>query len=141
MHPERGAEGKGRGPAVSQTYFRVEKPSIMLVRIEPGEEPQELGLDQLWVDVLRVRHPIPAYQRMDIRRPLVVVIGESVRPADRALLVTQARRIRAAVLQIGPLLHRESLAEWMETAMRQAFDQRAEAGEHEEEPRTAAAAG
>ena len=137
MDPESGSR-RGRSSLISQTFVRVEKPRIMLVRIEPGEEPEELGLDQLWVDVLRVRHPIPAYQRMDITRPLVVIVGASVRPPDRALLMTQARRTRAALLQLGPLVHRDSLGEWLQTAMRQALEQRAAAGDDDD---VAAAAG
>jgi hypothetical protein len=104
----------------------------MLVRIEPGEEPKELGIDNLPVRVLRVRHPLPACQRMHVTRPLVVLVGEGVRKPDVHLLIEEAQRIRAAVLPLGPLVHRSSLGAWLQDAMQVAFQRRAAMGDREE---------
>lgn len=90
----------------------------MLVRVAPQEEPEELGLAELGVRVLRVRHPVPACQRMIIMRPLVVIIGESVREADRRMLVEHAQRIEGAALPLGPLVCRPALGKWLRDALR-----------------------
>ena len=109
----------------SYIRIRVLPPSVMLVRIEPGDEPAELGLEELGVRVLRVRHPIPACQRMRITRPFVVVVGESVREAQRRLLVEEASQIGAALLPLGPLVDRPSLGPWMRGALERVAKRRA----------------
>jgi hypothetical protein len=101
----------------------------MLVRLEPGEEPAELGLGDLFARVLRVRHPLPACQRMRIMRPLVVLVGESVRQPDRDMLMEQACDIGAVLLCLGPLVRREALGKWVRDAMQAVARRRAERGE------------
>lgn len=123
------APAEPRKKYVSHVRIQVRTPCIMLVRLEPGEEPKELALDDLFVRVLRVRHPLPAVQRMRITRPLVVVLGESVREEDRRLLVEQAHEIGAAILPLGPLVSRRMIGSWLRNAMQLVIERRAERGE------------
>jgi hypothetical protein len=85
----------------------------MLVRIEREAEPPEWGLDDLDVEVLRVRHPLPACQRMEVTRPVIVVLGEEVRPIDVAFVKRTAREIGARVVQLSALLARDSFGKWL----------------------------
>ncbi len=104
----------------------------MLVRVAPEDEPEELGLEDLPVRVLRVRHPVPACQRMSVTRPLVVIVGESVREEDRQMIVEHAHRIDGAALPLGPLVNRAALRQWLHEAMRIVAERRAARG-HEVE--------
>lgn len=94
---------------------RLRLPCIMLVGIGAGEEPPELGLRELTgaLRVVRVRHALPACQRMMILHPLVVIVGPSVREWSVPLLQASARCIEAALLQLGPLVARDVLREWL----------------------------
>jgi hypothetical protein len=96
------------------------------VRIESGEEAR-LGLGELSVRVLRCRHPIPACQRARITQPLVVVVGDDVREWSRPMLVETCHDIGAAMLQLGPLVVRSALADWMREAMARVVARRASA--------------
>lgn len=109
-----------------ESHVRIRKPSIMLVRIEPGEEPPELGLADMSVAVrvLRVRHPIPACQRMQIVRPLVVIVGESVRRWALPYIEQSAREVDAVLLQLGPLIVRDALRDWLRRALEKGMRQR-----------------
>jgi hypothetical protein len=89
----------------------------MLVRIERAAEPSEWGLDNLDVEVLRVRHPLPACARMEVTRPFVVLLGEDVRPVDVAFVKRTAREIGARVVQLSPMLARDSLGAWLRAAL------------------------
>jgi hypothetical protein len=101
----------------------------MLVRIAAGDEPAELGLDQLAIRVLRVRHPVPACHRMRITRPLVVIVDESVREADRAMLMEEAHNIGAALFPLGPLVRQEALGKWLRDAIQFVLQRRADRGD------------
>lgn len=109
------------------SFVRVSKPYVMLVRIEPGEEPAALGLRELAgaVRVVRVRHPIPACERMRVLRPLVVVVGESVRSWAMPCLEEAAAEIDAAVLPLGPLVATEALRDWLSRALERGLKRRA----------------
>jgi hypothetical protein len=102
---------------VSYICFR---PRIMLVRIERTEEPPEWGLEELNVEVLRVRHPLPALARMEVTRPSIVILGEDVRPVDVAFIKRTARDIGARIVQLGPLLARDSLGRWLRATLDEA---------------------
>lgn len=113
---------------ISHIRVAVCRPCIMLVRVAPEEELEELDLEDLPVRVLRVRHPVPACQRMGITRPLVVIIGDSVRDEDRQMLVDQAHRIDGAALPLGPLVNRAALRQWLREAMRIVAERRVARG-------------
>ena len=85
----------------------------MLVRIEPGLEPTELGLELLPVRVLRVRHPLPACVRMRILRPEAVLVGESVQPRDLSLLMDSAYEIQAALMPLSHMARNCALLPWL----------------------------
>jgi hypothetical protein len=104
------------------SYVRI-RPRIMLIRIEPKAAPASgWGLDELNAEVLHVKHPLPACERMRITRPVVVIVGEDVRPVDAAFIKRAAREIGARVVQVGPLLVRDSLRNWIRTALDEAAD-------------------
>jgi hypothetical protein len=95
------------------SYVSIRRPSIMLVRIDPGTEPADLRLDDLPFTVLRVRHPLPACVRMRVMRPAVVLVGRSVLPRDFVLMLAAADRIGASVTLLGGLTATEGLHDWL----------------------------
>lgn len=84
-----------------------------------------LTLDELPVRVLRCRHPIPGCQRALVTRPLLVIVGGAVREWSRPMLVEACQDIGAALLQLGPLIASDALADWMRKAMARVVDERA----------------
>jgi hypothetical protein len=102
------------------SYVRI-RPRIMLVRIEP-KTSQEWGLKELDAEVLNVKHPLPACERMKVTRPVIVIVGEDIRPVDVAFIKRTARETGARVVQIGPLLVRDSLRNWLRTALAEVLD-------------------
>jgi hypothetical protein len=114
--------------ALRRDSFIRMKPLVMLVRIEPGEEPRELGLDELGVDVVRVRHPLPACERLRVVRPMVVIVNAQVRPQDVAFVRRAASEIGARVLQLGPIMARDQLREWLREAIDEVSRERGTTG-------------
>jgi hypothetical protein len=110
----------------------------MLVRIEPWEESMLL-LRDLHTRVIRVRHPLPACERMRVTKPAVIIVGASVRPRDFELLVDEAYELRAAVLQVGQVPFGK-LRTWIAMALDKVSQRRA-AEATEEEPQAQLAAG
>jgi hypothetical protein len=110
---------------------RIRKPSIMFVGIEPGTEPWELGPDQLGaaVNVLRVRHALPACQRMRHLRPSAVIVGASVRSWALPFLQQAARESGAVMLQLGPLVARGALSDWLLRVLEHGQQARDEGGD------------
>jgi hypothetical protein len=82
------------------SYVRLQPEVVMLVRIEPWEESM-IPLRDMHARVVRVRHPLPACERMRIQKPAVIIVGAGVRTQDFELLVDEAYELRAAVLQVG----------------------------------------
>ncbi len=107
------------------SHVSIRRPSIMLVRIEPGAEPSELGLDDLPYKVLRVRHPLPACTRMRVTRPHVVLVGTSVLPRDFVLVLAAADRIGAAVALLGGLTGPDGLRDWVVRSVDEVHTRRA----------------
>jgi hypothetical protein len=95
------------------SHVQIRKPSVMLVRIDPGEEPCDLQPDDLPYTVLRVRHPLPACTRMEILRPAVVLVGKTVQPRDFVLMMGVADAIGAAIVLVNALVAPEGLQEWV----------------------------
>jgi hypothetical protein len=81
----------------------------MLVRIERGQEPPGLDLEELALQVYRVRHPLPACVRMSVLRPDVLLVGASVPPRDLATMIEQANEIQAALIWLPLVFAQESL--------------------------------
>ncbi len=96
-------------PRISLISIRI--PSVMLVRIERGEEPAGLDLDALPLQVFRVRHPLPACVRMGVLRPEVILAGASVPPRDLASMIEHAHEIQAAVVWLPLLRAQDCLRE------------------------------
>jgi hypothetical protein len=120
------------------SYVRIQPQSVMLVRIEPWEESMLL-LRDLNTQVIRVRHPLPACERMRVTKPAVIIVGASVRPRDFELLVDEAYELRAAVLQVGQVPFGK-LRTWIAMALDKVSQRRA-AEATEEEPQAQLAAG
>jgi len=102
------------------SYIRV-RARVMLVRIERGDEPCDLGLD---VEVLRVRHPLPACERMRVTRPAVVILSPDVRAWDVVHVEQTAQEVGAAIIQLGPLVARDALAEWLREVLSESASRR-----------------
>jgi hypothetical protein len=72
--------------------------SVMLVRVDDPEIAQIATA--VASRVLRVRHPIPACQRVGVTRPLVIVLGPNVRSADAHLVLEAADQVSAEVVYL-----------------------------------------
>ena len=95
------------------SHVQIRMPCVMLVRVDPGGEPEELRVDELPFPVLRVRHPLPACTRVGVMRPAVILVGRSVKPRDFVLLMAAADDVGAAVILLGSLVPDEGLHEWV----------------------------
>jgi hypothetical protein len=119
------------------SYVRLQPDVVMLVRIEEWEESMLL-LRDLNTRVVRVRHPLPACERMRVQKPAVIIVGASVRPKDFELLVDEAYELRAAVLQVGQVPFGK-LRSWIAMALDRVRQRRAaEAAEEEAQAQLAA---
>jgi hypothetical protein len=117
---QQGTAGGAQGSAVESRRSLLALsalPFIMLVQIECGEEPWELGLAELPVRVLRVRYPLPASVRIRVMRPLAVIIGPTVVERDLPFLFRAADATHAATLQLGRVLARAALGWWLRAAI------------------------
>ncbi len=88
-------------PTTNSRYsseVRVSRPLVMLIRIDPGEEPPELDLSRLPVRVVRVRHPLPACVRIRALRPHIVIVGATVVPAFLPELVRAVSEVGATLI-------------------------------------------
>ncbi len=99
------------------SQIHVRPPQVLLVCLEPGEEPTELGIQDLPVRVLRVRHPLPACTRIRAVRPYAVIIGSRVKPWALPLLADAARDAGAEVLELTSLIARSALGSWVSGAI------------------------
>jgi hypothetical protein len=95
------------------SHVQIRRPSVMLVRIDPGQEPPGLELDRLPYQLLRVRHPLPACTRMAVMRPAVELVGYSVQPRDFVLLLQEADAIGATIVLVHGLVTADGLTEWV----------------------------
>jgi hypothetical protein len=111
------AGAQGTVPSRGSVLYLSAAPSIMLVQVEPGDEPRELALAELPVRVLRVRYPLPACVRMLVMRPLAVIIGPAVVELDLAFLFRAAEVTEAATLQLGSGMARATLGSWLRSAL------------------------
>ncbi|HEX8796904.1 MAG TPA: hypothetical protein VF765_38395 [Polyangiaceae bacterium] len=110
-----------------QSDVQVRRPCLLLIGIEPGEEPAELGIRELAgaLRVLRVRYPIPACQRIRIVRPHVIIVDRTVRAWSLAAIEQAAKEVGAPILQLGPLVCREVLGKWLRHALEASLASRA----------------
>jgi hypothetical protein len=124
-------------PAKRDSFVRLQPDVVMLVRVEAWEE-QLLLLRDVAAEVARVRHPLPACDRMRVMKPAVIIVGAGVRPADFERIVDEAYELRAAVLQVGQVPWGK-LRSWIGTALEK-VRQRREAAAAEEEAQAQLAA-
>ena len=99
--------------AARVSYVRIRRACVMLVRIEPGSEPDELRLEDASFEAVRVRHPVPACTRMLVLRPAVVLVGRSVKPRDFTLLLHAADEVDAEVFLADAVAPAEGLHLWV----------------------------
>ncbi len=125
-------------PTKRDSFVRIQPDVVMLVRVEPWEESMLL-LRDLDVQVVRVRHPLPACERMKVTKPSVVIVGAGVRTKDFELIVDEAYELRAAVLQVGQVPWGK-LRAWVTMALDK-VRQRREAEVAVQEPEAQLAAG
>lgn len=117
-------------PSKRNSFVRIQPDVVMLVRVEPWEEAMLL-LRDLDVEVVRVRHPLPACERMKITKPSLIIVGAGVRTKDFELVVDEAYELRAAVLQVGQVPWGK-LRTWMNMALDKVRERRAAELEEEE---------
>lgn len=108
-------------PRSSGVHFK-DAPRVLLVRV--GDE-RALGLDALGAQVLRTAHPMQACERARVVEPLVIVAGETVRPADTALLWAAAEAIGAVVVELAAPMPRDRVAGVLRQSMWMAAQTRA----------------
>jgi len=100
-------------PSPRPSQVSIRRPAVMLVRIEREEEQSGLDLESLGVVVYRVRHPLPACERMRVLRPEVVLLGESVLSPDMAHVLFAAHETVACVMPRTQLLDGARLRDWI----------------------------
>lgn len=71
--------------------------AVMLVRVSDEAEAE---LSPLPLRLLKVRHPLPALVRMEVVRPLVIVVGDRVRTQDFWAICAKANEIGAEVVRV-----------------------------------------
>jgi hypothetical protein len=98
---------------------------IMLVRM--GDE-LDLGLEGLAVDVLRVKHPLPACERMRITRPLVVVVGSGIPEKDLERLALVARETGCEILECDAFVSHAAVKSALRRAVARAIARRTSEG-------------
>lgn len=111
-----------RPPTESGVRYRA-LPCVMLVRVESPEVIR--ALERFNVQVLHVRQVIPAYERMRVTQPLLVLVGDSLRNEDVACLYERAVELDADVLQphlIPPDELAQRLYEGFLTALRRRYN-------------------
>jgi len=86
---------------ISQIQLRT--PPVMLVRIDEGQEPRGLRIDDLPFAIVRVRHPLPACTRILVLKPAVVLVGRTVQPRDFVQMVQAADQVGAAIVLVDAL--------------------------------------
>lgn len=91
---------------IAELRFR-RTPHIMLVGVDPAEEATRLDLDELASGLLRVKHPLPACERMRVMRPLVVIVGAAVCKRDSKVLTDVARETGCEVVELEHSSHPE----------------------------------
>lgn len=124
-------------PAKRDSFVRIQSDVVMLVRVEAWEE-QMLLMRDIAAEVVRVRHPLPACDRMRVMKPAVIIVGAGVRPADFERIVDEAYELRAAVLQVGQVPWGK-LRSWIGMALEK-VRQRREAAAAEDEAQAQLAA-
>jgi hypothetical protein len=108
---------RGGSPTSGQ---EPELPRIMLVRVDPIQGEALLGLSTLAVAVIRVKHPLPARERMRILRPTVVVVGPTVLDRDVEMLAETARRTGSEVIEMGAFIGPAAVHRAIRSAMARA---------------------
>ena len=124
--------------ALRNSFVGIKVDEVMLVRVEPWEESMLL-LQDIEANVVRVRHPLPACERMRVVKPAVIIVGASVRAKDFELIIDEAYELRAAVLQVGQVPWGK-LRAWIGMALDK-VRQRREAEVAAEDPHSQLAAG
>jgi hypothetical protein len=93
-------QGSDRPVDKSSGVRRNVRDCVLLVHVDPDDEAETLGLDELAVRILRVRHPLPACERIRVVRPLAVVIGHGVRGLDLDLVRDAAHEVGGEIVEL-----------------------------------------
>jgi predicted transcriptional regulator len=65
------------------------------------DEPSvQAAIESIGVPVLKVRHPLPACQRIHVTRPVVVVVGP-MRAVDVECVAAAAAEVKARVVELA----------------------------------------
>lgn len=99
----------------------------MLVRVDSPEVVR--ALERFNVQILHVRQVIPAYERMRITKPLLVLLGDSLRSEDVHEIFERAMELDADVLQ-PHLIPRDELAQRLYEGFLMALRRRYQIGRH-----------
>jgi len=102
-----------RPPAQSGIAFG-RSARLLTVRLE--DPSTRAALSAVGLEVLYVRHPLPACERIRVTKPLVVVIGPSVRSFDVDLVVEAASLVSAPVIEAW-----STNSDWLVSEVRRAL--------------------
>lgn len=73
--------------------------SILTVRVD--EPSIHEAIERIGLQVLRVRHPLPACQRILVTRPLAVVVGPTMRAVDTEDVARAAAHVAARFIEVA----------------------------------------
>jgi hypothetical protein len=114
-----------RGQFLSQ--LRIRPSYVALVHVDSGEEPAELTSGEFPVRLLRMRHALPACERIRALRPYLVIVGSRVRSWALPHLQIAAHEAGAELLELGPLVDAARVRSWIMSALTAAGARRAAA--------------
>jgi len=76
-------------------------PSFTVLTVRIGEPSVYEAIEHLGLQVLRVRHPLPACQRILVTRPIAVIVGPTIRAADMDSIAQAAAEVGARVVEVS----------------------------------------
>jgi hypothetical protein len=76
-------------------------PSLTVLTVRVGEPSVYETIEHLGLQVLRVRHPLPACQRILITRPIAVIVGPTIRVADMDCIAQAAAQVEARMVELS----------------------------------------
>jgi hypothetical protein len=75
-------------------------PSFTVLTVRIGEPSVYGAIERLGLQVLRVRHPLPACQRIRVTRPIAVIVGPTIRAADMDCIAQAAAEVEARMVEL-----------------------------------------
>jgi hypothetical protein len=87
-----------RPPFQSGVHYQ-RRAAVRILTVRLDDPWMHAAVESVGAEVLRVRHPLPACERIRVNEPAVVVVGPTVQWRDYLLLVAAAASVGAAIIE------------------------------------------